>query len=304
MKILVTGGTGFLGSCLTRELSKENDIVIMARGEKKSYLHNNEMKEFNFIKCDMRDKYSLEKILPDQIDLVIHCAGAIDIKEVNGDIGGLIESNLSTTINLIESMIKKGIPRLIFSSSMTVYGINNAAPVSENDILDPIHFYGLSKKWSEEVIIKYAVRKFIKAAILRYPGLYGYPRDSGYIYNIIKKMLKHEGIFIDTTDLKFWECISISDACSITHDFIRAWNWKLDFSVVNCSYGEELDFIKTAFKIKDLIKSKSRIVVKEPVDYIKFFLDNSRIRSMIDFNYSFDKGMNSFLDKYRNWLAK
>jgi nucleoside-diphosphate-sugar epimerase len=185
---------------------------------------------------------------------------------------------------------------------MTVYSAKNTIPVKESGNLGSIHFYGMSKKWAEEAIISCAQRGLIKALILRYPGLYGYPRENGYIFNITRKLLNNENISIDTRGLKFWEAINIEDAAEITAKIIERWDWKKKFEIMNCSYGEEVDFIKTAFKIKDIVHSNSLIKIKKPLDYIKFYMDNSKLKGLIDFNYNFDRTLKKFVNDYGDRL--
>ncbi len=304
MNILITGGTGFLGSHIVKKLLDNNNAIVISRGIKKEYLSAQEMNKINFIQCDLRNPEYLKTILSSKIDLVIHAAGIINIRTDGRYSNDLIEMNLISTINLIETMVEKGIKHIIFCSSMTVYGIDNYVPAKEDSILKPIHFYGLSKKWAEEVIISYAYKGLINALILRYPGLYGHSRKAGYIYNIAKKLFKNEDITIDTNGLKFWETINVEAAAEITKKILKVWRWDNNYEIINCSYGEETDFINTAFKIKEIINSKSSIEVKKPLDYVRFYLDNSKLKKLIDFNYSFDEGLKNFLHKYKDWLKE
>ncbi len=302
MNILITGGTGFLGSTLAKKILDNNNIKFLTRGLETNYLTTEEVKLFNFVRCDIRDKGSLKKALSSDIDLVIHSAGMVKILPSRRCPDDLIETNLNSTINLIEIMIDKGIKNFLFCSSMTVYGVENDIPIKEDGILEPVHFYGLSKKWAEEAIINYVRQGRINVLILRYPGLYGYPRRYGYMYNIIKNLLKNENITIDTTGLKFWETMNIEDAVEITKKILDIWKWNKDYEIMNCSYGEEIDFVATVFRIKEIVNSNSVIEVKKPLDYVKFYLDNSKLKKLIDFNYNFERSLKRFLEKYKKWI--
>lgn len=304
MNILITGGTGFLGAHLARSLSGSHNISIMATDRKSDYLSPEEIKKFNFVQLDIKNKEALVSVLPFDIDLIIHCAAMISIQNDGRCPDGLPDNNLNTTINLMEVMVDKGIKNLLFCSSMTVYGINNYVPVKESGKLQPIHFYGLSKKWAEEAIKMYANNGLINALILRYPGLYGYPKAAGYVYNSAKRMIKNEKVVVDTKGLKFWESINIDDAVDITKNILSRWDWKKAIETFNCAYGEYLDFVAIAFKIKKMLVSDSAIQVNEPCDYIKFYLDNSKVKSLLGgFKYNFDDSLKSFLTNYRDWIA-
>jgi len=181
MNILITGGTGFLGSNLLKEFAS-NQVYLIIRDKKPDWLRNSPI---NFIQCDLTDSEKLNNYFPEKLDLVIHFAGKININQEGIYTDGLIEDNLISTVNLIKAMVNKKVKNLVFSSSMTVYGIDNEIPVKENGKLKPIHFYGLTKKWAEEAIKHYSQKGLIKSLILRLPGLYGGLRNSGYIYNLI-----------------------------------------------------------------------------------------------------------------------
>lgn len=297
MNILVTGGTGFLGSCLAKQLSGCNNITITARRRRIGYLSAEELNRFNFVQCDFRKKHHLDKILTVDQDLVVHCAGLIAFEGSGRCADNLIETNLNSTINLIETMIDKGIRKLLFCSSMTVYGIGNKVPVGECGILEPIHFYGLSKKWAEEAIISYAKRGLIDALIIRYPGLYGHQKRDGYIYNISKQLLENNDITLNTEGLKFWETINVNDACEITGKILDVWGWNKSYYIINCCYGKKIDFIDTTLKIKGIVNSKSSIKVEQPVDYLEFYLDNSKLAKLIDYDYDFERSLRRFLKK-------
>jgi nucleoside-diphosphate-sugar epimerase len=305
MNILITGGTGFLGSHLARSLSGHHNVGIAAIDSQGDYLSPVEIKKFNFAQCDIRGKVSLEKVLSTDIDLVIHCAAMINIKNDGRCPDNLVDINLKATIDLMEAMVNRGIKNLVFCSSMTVYGIDNVIPVKEEGLLRPVHFYGLSKKWSQEAVEMYANNGLINALILRYPGLYGYPKAGGHIYNCAKKIIKNEKLVVDTKGLKFWESINVEDAAEITKNILSRWDWKKNIETFNCSYGEEADFVATAFKIKDMVGSDSEIKINEPRDYVKFYLDNSKLKNLLgNFNYSFERGLGSFLTKHKGWITK
>ena len=141
--------------------------------------------------------------------------------------------------------------------------------------------------------------------ILRYPGLYGYPKASGYIYNLSRNILKGEDAVIDSTGLKFWESLNVDDAACMTKAILNTYDWSKQWEVINCGYGQEVDFVNTAFKIKQLIGSDSQIKVKEPLDYIRFYLDNSRMKEYENsFNYDFEKSLTKYLKQNTTWLEQ
>jgi nucleoside-diphosphate-sugar epimerase len=269
MNILITGGTGYLGSHLVEKLHKDHSLFLLPRGD----IH-----------------------ISDNIDLVIHLAGEINVSGITYS-DSLIENNLHNTINLLDEMVKRGVKNLIYSSSMTVYSPDNQLPVTEKGKLQPCNFYGYTKKWTEEIIQHYANKGLVNSLILRIPGIYGGNRKGGYIYNTIQKALGNDDILIDNGNMEYWEAININDLNNMIIDLLTNCWWTNE--VLNISYGEEIDFFETAFKIKEMTNSKSHINISN-CDYKRFYLDNSKLKSLIDFNYSFDNGLRRYINEIRN----
>lgn len=129
MKILVTGGLGFIGSHTVVELAKENNEVIIIDNlynSKIDVLENLEKitgKNFKFYECDLKNKEELEKVFKEnEIDSVIHFAGYKAVGESVKKPLMYYSNNLVSTMNLLEIMDKYGIKKFVFSSSATVYG--------------------------------------------------------------------------------------------------------------------------------------------------------------------------------------
>lgn len=129
MKILVTGGLGFIGSHTVVELAKENHEVIIvdnlynAKEEVLDKLEKITGRKFRFYKYDLTDKEKLEEIfVENNIDAVIHFAGYKAVGESVREPIMYYSNNLISTINLLEIMKKHNVKKIVFSSSATVYG--------------------------------------------------------------------------------------------------------------------------------------------------------------------------------------
>ncbi len=129
MKILVTGGLGFIGSHTVVELAKENHEVIIAdnlfnaKEEVLEKLKEITGKKFKLYKYDLKDKEKVEEIFEENdIDAVIHFAGYKAVGESVKEPLMYYSNNLITTMNILEVMKKHNVKRIVFSSSATVYG--------------------------------------------------------------------------------------------------------------------------------------------------------------------------------------
>ncbi len=163
MKVLVTGGTGFIGSHTIVELQQAGyDVVAIDNFENSSEFVIQQIKtisgkEFAFIKADVRDKKSLNTVFTAHPDIkaVIHFAAYKAVGESVQKPLAYYENNVGGTVNLIQAMQKHGVANLVFSSSCTVYGdvSEDALPITENSIVVKANSpYGNTKKICEEIL--------------------------------------------------------------------------------------------------------------------------------------------------------
>jgi UDP-glucose 4-epimerase len=176
MKILITGGTGYIGSHTCVELLNCGyDIVVMdnyfnSSPEVAGKIESITGKKFPVYECDMLDYDKFEKIFEEnKIDAVVHFAG---FKAVGESVEKPLEyyhNNITGTLNLLRLMKKHGVHRLVFSSSATVYGMNNTAPFTEDMPLSCTNPYGYTKLMIEQILRDTCVSdKSWKVALLRY----------------------------------------------------------------------------------------------------------------------------------------
>lgn len=139
MAVLVTGGAGYIGSHTCVELlNAGKDVVIVDNfyNCKKSSLDRIRAlvkKDFKFYECDIRDKKGLDEILKkEQIDSVIHFAGLKAVGESVHKPLEYFDNNVNGTLVLLDVMRNNGCKKIVFSSSATVYGMNNISPLTED----------------------------------------------------------------------------------------------------------------------------------------------------------------------------
>jgi len=159
MHILVTGGAGYIGSHTCVELLKENyqvTIVDNLSNSKEIAIKRIEEitgKTVNFIKCDILDEEKLNGIFAEyKFDAVIHFAGLKAVGESNEIPLDYYKNNISGTLTLCSVMKKHNVKNLIFSSSATVYGLNQDVPFREDYPTSATNPYGRSKLMIEEIL--------------------------------------------------------------------------------------------------------------------------------------------------------
>ncbi|NLC16798.1 MAG: UDP-glucose 4-epimerase GalE [Clostridiales bacterium] len=188
MAILVTGGTGYIGSHTAIELINAGyEIVILdnlsnSKIEALNRIKQITGKDVKFYKTDLLDMDGLEKVFKEnQITDVMHFAGLKAVGESVSVPLNYYYNNITGTINLLAAMQKAGVKNIVFSSSATVYGVPKSVPIKEDAPLGATNPYGSTKLFIEQIIKDQNVADpSLNAAILRYFNPIG-AHESGLI---------------------------------------------------------------------------------------------------------------------------
>jgi len=174
-RILITGGAGFIGTHALEWFSKEHEVVLLDdfSGPSQTYYRLMEEK----LKPDMRIG-SVTK--PEDVDAamedvttVVHLAAISSVEQSRSDPEGTNRVNVEGTRNILESMRKLDVKRIIFTSSAAVYGSDDGGKRSESDDLKPTSPYGKSKIASEELCMRYGEEHGLSPLVLRPFNAYG-----------------------------------------------------------------------------------------------------------------------------------
>lgn len=167
MKLLITGGAGYIGSHTIRKL-KEAGYELTVFDNFFSG-HKEAIKGFDIFEGDLADKNKLDQVFSENdFDGVVHFAGSIEAGESMTDPQRFFQNNLVNSINLLDSMLKHDVKKIVFSSSAAVYGEPRNNPVKEDDPTEPTNYYGLTKLMFERVLEAYDKAYGIKSVSLRY----------------------------------------------------------------------------------------------------------------------------------------
>lgn len=221
VKVLVTGGAGFIGSHLVDSLLKLGYEVRVVDNLSSGFIEN--LKQhfskpcFEFIKGDLKDKEVCKKAVED-IEVVFHLAANPEVKVSVTEPKIHFNENVLVTFNLLETCRQEGsIRKFIFASSSTVYGDAEVFPTPEEHVLKPISVYGASKAACEALICSYAYLYGFKAAAVRYANIVGPRLRHGVIYDFIMKLKRNPNVLEvlgDGTQRKSY--LYISDAIEAT----------------------------------------------------------------------------------------
>jgi len=158
MRVLVTGGTGYVGSHVAVALSEAgHEIVLLdnlCHSSSRVVDRINSLVDRNveFVEADVRDRDHLGAVFSSGIDAVVHCAALKSVEESIISPVGYYETNISGTLNLLSAMKVSGVKKMVFSSSATIYHPDAPMPVDEEAPIGPINPYGRTKLMIEEIM--------------------------------------------------------------------------------------------------------------------------------------------------------
>ena len=275
--ILITGGAGYIGSHVAKQLEKHYKIYIidnLSNGYKKLIIKNSK-----FLKGDIRNFNLVCNFLKkNNIDTVIHCAGLLNVEESMKKKNLYIENNINGTKLLLEAMKKNKIKNLIFSSTCSVYGKVKSS-VSEKNKTKPISNYGKTKLKCENLIKQFYNKGYIKnCAILRffnvagsnYKSNLGQIKDNGQLIKNLcltkKKKQKNFFIYGNNYITKDGTCvrdyIHVMDLAGIHSEILKKFNKISFFKILNCGYGKGSSVKEIVSNFQKISKYKLNIVYK------------------------------------------
>ncbi len=198
--VLVTGGCGFIGSHIVDQLIDDGHEVVVLDDLSTGVMQNLNSQAI-FYQGDVCDKKYVEKLFKQHpFSFVIHQASKINTNVLHEDPIHDLDSSVKSTIILAENCIKFGVKKIIFASSVAVYGRPSLLPVTELSLLEPIYSYGIAKKCAESYLKYFSTYYGLRYQILRYANVYG-PRqpiygEVGVLAIYTDRLLKGESLII------------------------------------------------------------------------------------------------------------
>jgi UDP-glucose 4-epimerase len=215
MKVLVTGGAGFIGSNIVKRLSSEGHNVVVLDNLISGYRSNlSKIENVNFIEGDIRDETAVQTAVTG-CEVVFHLAASvgnkrsIDFPLIDAEI------NVLGTLKVLEACRNAGVRKIVSSSSAGIFGELKTLPIKEDHPVEPDTPYGSTKLCMEKLCLSYAKLYDIEAVCLRYFNVYGPHQRFDAYGNVIPifafKMLRNEPITIFGDGYQTRDFVNVTD---------------------------------------------------------------------------------------------
>jgi UDP-glucuronate 4-epimerase len=312
MKILVTGGAGFIGSHLIwKLLEKGADIVCV---DNLNDYYDPKLKEarldrfrdrIRFEKIDIADYEDLEKVFKDnQFDKVAHLAAQAGVRYSLTNPEAYINSNYVGTFNVLKLAKEYGVHDIVLASTSSVYGASTDMPFKETNPADrPLSIYAATKRACEVLAASYSENFDMNVTCLRFFTVYGpWGRPDMALFKFTDAMLRDEPIDVyNNGDMKR-DFTYVED---IVDGFVGALENPMKYEVINLGYGSPV-WLMTYIEIieKELSKkAKINFMPMQAGDVQATYADISKAGQLLSFKpkVSVEEGVKKFLDWYREY---
>ena len=317
MKLLITGGAGFIGSHLVNKLKSKHEIVII---DNLNNYYNPQLKldrldkfckDITFIKGDIADKQTIDDLFSIyEFDKVINLAAQAGVRYSIDHPYDYIQSNIVGFMNILEACRHNNVKHLIYASSSSVYGLNEEQPFTEEDKVDrPVSLYAASKKSNELMAHAYSKLYGMHTTGLRFFTVYGpYGRPDMSPTLFANAMANDKPIKVFNNGEMFRDFTYVDDIVNGIANIVNADqpinedNLYYGIYNIGCGHKEKLlDFISEIEKAFGKEAQKEFLPI-QPGDVITTYASTEKLEK--DFGYKPTITIKEGIPKFINWYKE
>lgn len=308
MRVLITGGYGFIGSHIAERFFKEGHEIFIIDNLSTGAKDNVSIRH-KFYNFSVADKKCEEVYRIHDPDIVIHLAAQVDVTLSTHDPYLDSESNILGLVNMLDLARRYGVKKFIFASSAAVYGDAANLPVAETAPVQPMSIYGINKSNGEDYCRRWRELYGLNTVILRFANVYG-PRqgtkgEAGVISVFMKRMLENREIIIYGDGTQTRDYVYVEDVAEAVY---RAANRTDQDDVINISTDTECTLKNLIHVLSQFGRvNEIRHDVKRHGDIDKSRLDNTRAIRQLDWRpkYTLQAGLEKTYRWYEsNWARR
>ena len=313
MKILVTGGAGFIGAHVAKKLLEAGQEVVIVDNLNDYYdpqLKKDRLKiflaglKFEFYKANISDYKQLKKIFAKhKFDGICHLAAQAGVRHSLINPWLYETTNIAGTVNLLELAKVNKIKKFVFASSSSVYGGNNKLPFSETDLVDkPVSLYAATKK-SGEIIAYYYSLYGLKVCALRFFTVYGpWGRPDMAYFKFADLMRNNKPIDVYNNGRMKRDFTYIDD---IVAGVIAALEADFNFEIINLGNDRPEELSKLIELLENNLsrKAEKNYLPMQAGDVIATWADITKARRFLNYRpqTSLEQGIAAFVKWYKNY---
>ena len=302
MRVLITGGAGFIGSHIAEYFNGKAEIRIFDN-LRTGYKHNLDGLDVEFIEGDICDRAAVKAAMQG-VDYVFHLAAMVSVPESMFKPGECVDINVHGLLNVLEEAAAAGVKKLCFSTSAAIYGDNPVVPKLETMIPEPKSPYAITKLDGEYYCNMFTREGKLQTACLRYFNVFGPRQDPKSAYAA--------AIPIFTAKAVANEDITIYGDGEQTRDFIyvkdiveaNVFMAMSEFTgVYNIAYGQKITINDLVKEIVKVTNSKSKVIHldERPGDVKHSMASIDKLKSTgFVHKYDFNEGMDATIEYFKN----
>ncbi len=302
MKLLVTGGAGFIGSNFIRYILGEDPGTEVTNLDKLTYAGNpenladiSEMPRYRFVRGDVADAALLAKVMTEGFDAVVHVAAETHVDRSLEDAAPFLNTNVLGTYVLLEAAWRHGVKRFVQISTDEVYGsAPDGVRCTEDAPLCPSSPYAASKAAADLLVLSFVHTRQLPAVILRCSNNYGpYQFPEKLIPLVIANALENEPLPIYGDGLNVRDWIHVEDHCRVINLALVHGRIGEVYNIGGFSHYTNLEVVRAVLKLLGKPESLITFVEDRPGHDRRYALDSAKVRKELGWSphYSFEEGL-------------